>query len=219
MDADRLFNVSKERETAVDRLWDLIAKLDGANSTALSYKTVVKGNDADGTMTEHKKESTRMKARYFAQFYRISLDSMPYKTWNDCCQEAINRLAAVHICHVKMQEFWRDGMLSFVKGKYFVTRTKAKRDLPAFLEAHPIVVTMMKEYGHENVLELSLEMMHTYLHNTIIKSLIMERLEGKETINRTREYKKAKLQLFKEYGLNCLCRITTYCWMLLLGFR
>ena len=75
----------------------------------LSYKTIVKGNDADDTMSEHKKESIRMKARYLAQAYRIALDSMPYKTWNDCCQETINQLAAVHIRYIKMQEFWRGG--------------------------------------------------------------------------------------------------------------
>jgi hypothetical protein len=39
----------------------------------------------------------------------------------------------------------------------------------------------MKEYGRENLSELSIEMMHSYLHDTIIKSLVMERLEGKET--------------------------------------
>jgi hypothetical protein len=75
--------------SVVDRLEDLIALLDNANAMALSYKTIVEGNDADNTMSEYKKESTRMKARYLGQAYWIALDSMPYKTWNDCCQEAI----------------------------------------------------------------------------------------------------------------------------------
>jgi hypothetical protein len=86
----------------VDRLEDLIVLLDNANTTALSYKTIVKGNDADNTISEYKKESTQMKARYLGQAYRIALDSMPYKTWNECCQEAINQLAAVHIRYIKM---------------------------------------------------------------------------------------------------------------------
>jgi hypothetical protein len=60
----------------------------------------------------------------------------------------------------------------------------------------------MKEYGRENLSELSVEMMHTYLHDTIIKSLVMERLDGKETSDRTSEYEVEKLQLLKEYGLN-----------------
>jgi hypothetical protein len=75
----------------------------------------------------------------------------------------------------------------------------------------------MKEYGRENLSELSIEMMHSYLHGTIIKSLVMEHLGGKETSDS--EYEEEKLKLFQEYGLKCLCHNTTYRWMLQLGFR
>jgi len=72
MDAQKLFNVSKEKETVVDRLEDLVAILDDAISTALSYKTIVEGHDPDNTMSEHKKV-IQMKARYLAQAYRIAI--------------------------------------------------------------------------------------------------------------------------------------------------
>jgi alpha-amylase/alpha-mannosidase (GH57 family) len=75
----------------------------------------------------------------------------------------------------------------------------------------------MKEYGRENLSELSIEMMHTYLHDTIIKSLVIERLQGKEQTSDS-EFEEEKLKLFQEYGLNCLCHTTTYRWMLQLGF-
>ena len=39
-----LFNANKDIETAVDRVSDLIAVLDGANETAMSYQTIVEGN-------------------------------------------------------------------------------------------------------------------------------------------------------------------------------
>jgi hypothetical protein len=156
MDADRLINVNKERENAVDRLWNFIAMLDSANSMAVSYKTIVKGHDADDTMSEHKKESIRMKTRYLAQAYQIALDFMPYKTWNDCCQEAINNLATVHICYIKNTKVLRRWNVEFHQRKTFRIKNKGKRDLPAFLEAHPIDVTgVMKEYGRENLSELS----------------------------------------------------------------
>jgi hypothetical protein len=63
MEAQKLFNVLKEKETVVGRLEDLITILDNENSTALSYKTIVEGNDPDNTMSEHKKERIQMKAR------------------------------------------------------------------------------------------------------------------------------------------------------------
>jgi hypothetical protein len=121
-----------------------------------------------------------MKARYLGQANRIvALDSMPYKTWNECCQqEAINQLTAVHIHYIKNARVLERWNIEFRQRKTFCIKNKGKRDLPAFLEAHPIVATVMKEYSHENLSDLSVEMMHTYLHDTIIKSLITEHLEG-----------------------------------------
>jgi hypothetical protein len=216
MDAFMLFNGNKDIETAVDRVSDLIAVLDGANETPTSYKTIVEGNATDDTMSEHQKESIKMKARYLAQAYRIALESMPYKNWHDCCQEAINVLAAVHIRYIRNARVLRRWNEDFRQRKTFSIKTNDKRHLPAFLQAHPIVVTVMKEYGRENLSELSVEMMHTYLHDSILRSLVIERLEGKETSDS--EYENEKLKLLQEYGLKCLDHTTTYRWMLLLGF-
>jgi len=67
----------------------------------------------------------------------------------------------------------------------------------------------MKEYGHENLSELSVEMMHTDFHITVIKSLVIERLQGKETTSDS-EFEEEKLKLLQEYGLSCLDHTTTY---------
>jgi hypothetical protein len=45
-----------------------------------------------------------MRARYLAQAYRIALEEMLLKTWKDCCKEAINRLATVHMHYVKNEK-------------------------------------------------------------------------------------------------------------------
>jgi hypothetical protein len=83
----------------------LITLLDNANLMALSYKTIIDGHVTSNTMSEHKKESIRMKARYLAQAYRIALEEMPLKTWKECCKkEAVNRLATVHIHFVKNEK-------------------------------------------------------------------------------------------------------------------
>ena len=87
MKAQKLFTVSTEKETVVDRLEDLIVISEDANSTALSYKTTVEGHDPDNTMSEHKKTTIQMKARYLAQVYRTAIEEMPFKTWNDFVAE------------------------------------------------------------------------------------------------------------------------------------
>ena len=218
-EAFRLFNASKEKETTIDRLEDLIAVLDNANSTAMSYKTIVDGLDADDTMSEHKKEDIRMKARYLAQAYRIAIEEMPFKTWNDCCREAIDQLATVHINYIKNEKVLQRWNVEFCKKKLFRIKHRGTRDLPAFLDAHPIVVTVMKEYGRENLSDLSIDSMHSYLHNTIIKSLVIERLQGQEATSDSHEFEEEKIKLLREYGLSCLCHTTTYRWMLQLGFQ
>ena len=58
-------------------------------------------------MSEHKKEEIRMKARYLAQAYRIAIEEMPFKMQNDCCRDAIDQLAAVHIkAHYRTFGLW-----------------------------------------------------------------------------------------------------------------
>jgi hypothetical protein len=60
-----LMQTKRERETAVDRLWDLIAVRDGANTMTLSYKTNVEGNDADNAMSEFKKRVNKNESKIF----------------------------------------------------------------------------------------------------------------------------------------------------------
>ena len=115
--------------------------LENANSTALSYKTIVEGHDADDTMSEHKKEGIRMKARYLAQAYRIAIEEMPFKTWNDCCREAINQLATVHIYYIKNEKVLQCWNVEFVKGKDFVSRIGARETyLPSW---RPILLSFL----------------------------------------------------------------------------
>ncbi len=114
-EAFRLFNASKGKETTIDRLEDLITVLENANSTAMCYKMIVKGLDADDTMSEHKKEDIQMKARYLAQAYRIAIEEMPFKTWNDCCRDAIDQVATVLIKNIKNEKILPRWNVEFCK--------------------------------------------------------------------------------------------------------
>ena len=169
--------------------------LKDANSTAVSYKMIVEGLDADKTMSEHQKEDIRMKAGYLAQAYYIAIEKMSFKTWNDCCCDAIDHLATAHIKYIKNEKVLQRWNVDFCKTKTFRIKSRGKRDLPAFLEANPIVDTVMKEYGRQNLPELSIDMMHSYLHNTIVKSIVIERLQGQKPKSES-EFEEEKLNLF-----------------------
>ena len=78
------------------------------------------------------------KARYLAHAYRIAIEEMSFKTWNECCREAINQLANVHIFYIKNEKVLQRWNVEFCQRKRFCVKNRGKRDLPAFLEAHPI---------------------------------------------------------------------------------
>jgi hypothetical protein len=103
----------------------------------------------------------------------------------------------------------------------FHVRTQSKHDLPALLDAFPIIVTVMMEYGRANLADLTIEMMHGYLHETVIKSLVLE--EYAEKNNNTKlsdkEYEVEAKKFLASYGLTCVCFTTVYRWMLKIGFK
>ncbi len=96
--------------------------LKDANSTAVSYKMIVEGLDADKTMSEHQKEDIRMKAGYLAQAYYIAIEKMSFKTWNDCCCDAIDHLATAHIKYIKNEKVLQQWNVEFCKHNHFASR-------------------------------------------------------------------------------------------------
>jgi hypothetical protein len=77
----------------------------------------------------------------------------------------------------------------------------------------------MKEYGRANLADLTIEMMHSYLHDTITKSLVLEENENKNKKLSRKEYEVEAKKFMASYGLTCICNETVYHWMLRIGFK
>ena len=78
----------------------------------------------------------------------------------------------------------------------------------------------MKEYGQANLADLTIEMMHSYLHDTIIKSLVLEENEIKKLKMSGKEYEVEAKKFITNYCLTCICsNETIYHWMLRIGFK
>jgi hypothetical protein len=63
--------------------------------------------------------------------------------------------APIHIRYIKSAKVLERWNGEFHQRKTFSVKNRGKRDLPAFIQAHPIIVTVMKEYGRENLSDLS----------------------------------------------------------------
>jgi hypothetical protein len=219
-DAKLLFNAS-DNETSLDRLDDLIEVLEHVNNLqSVGYKTIVAGHDADDSLSEHKKTEIRNKALYLAYAYKEARNEMPFKTWNACCQDAINSLANVGITYIKSSKVLERWNIEFRGDKKFYPKSRSKHDLPPLLDAFPIIVTVMKEYGRANLANLTVEMMHAYLHDTVIKSLVLEENEEKKKTKLSdKEYEVEAKKFLANYGLTCISNATVYRWMLRIGFK
>jgi hypothetical protein len=146
-DARKLFGAS-DNETSLNRLDDLIEVLEHVNkSPSVGYKSIVAGHDANDSLSEHKKMEIRNKALYLAYAYKEARDEMPFKKWGACCQVAINSLANVGITYTKSPKVVERWNIEFRDDKMFHPKSRSKHDLPPLLDAFPMIVTIMKEYG------------------------------------------------------------------------
>ena len=119
---------------------------------------------------------------------------MPYKNWFQCCQDAIICLSKAginYIGNVKVLQWWN---CEFRVDQKFHPKYHAKHDLPPFLEAHPDVITSMKEYGRKNLSDLLIDLMHMHLHDTVIILLVAERLIASTEDALTEENKDAAMK-------------------------
>jgi hypothetical protein len=218
-DARKLFGAS-DNETSLNRLDDLIEVLEHVNkSPSVGYKSIVAGHDANDSLSEHKKMEIRNKALYLAYAYKEARDEMPFKKWGACCQVAINSLANVGITYTKSPKVVERWNIEFRDDKMFHPKSRSKHDLPPLLDAFPMIVTIMKEYGRANLADLTIEMMHSYLHDTVIKSLVLEENEDENTKLSVEEYEVEAKKFMANYGLTCICNETVYRWMLRIGFK
>jgi hypothetical protein len=89
------------------------------------------------------------------------------KKWGACCQATIDTLVNVGITYSKTSKVMERCNIEFREDKKFYPKSPLKHDLPPFLDAYPVAVTPMKEYGQANLADLTIELMYSYLHDTI----------------------------------------------------
>ena len=72
--------------------------------------------------------------------------------------------------------------------------------------------------AREKLLELSVELICEYLHDTVIPKMVKDASGVEKSVNEELYTDKAK-EILKEYGLTCIDPSTVYRWLQKLGFR
>lgn len=133
----------------------------------------------NGTMSNYKKNDIWMKALYLLCAYKEARLEMPFKTWTQCCRHAIVCMSNASINYISNAEakFCNDGTWSFVWTTCFISNSKPSMICCRFSNLIPVLaVTSMKEYGRENLDDLSIDLMHSHPHDTVLRSIVAERL-------------------------------------------
>jgi len=91
-----------------------------------------------------------------------------------------------------------------------------KHNLPPFLQQNKDIATSIREYGRQNLHELSTELMAEYIHSTVVPKMIHE-AHGVKIGDDT--YDEHLKKLLKQYGLTCISMNTVCNWMNNLGFK
>ena len=81
-------NSDSSSESPQEALKRRISQLQSVHESEDSWRSVVKGGDADNFCTKSKIFEIRQRATFLCYSYQLALANMNQWTWHDCCKEA-----------------------------------------------------------------------------------------------------------------------------------
>jgi hypothetical protein len=217
---------AKVDEVVLGRI-ELLVKV---NQNGSNWLLVVDGGDPNNTFREHDIHIIRQRSLYIAvalrKFIAEVCDGARW-TWKQCLIYSIKALSRIGLKTYKdwktLQHWHRRLALNRKDG--FGKAPPIKNLTPRFFLENPDAQEAFKQYGVQQLKELSVEKMHDYVLNKLVPILItknevdVEALleDGTETapVPVTEEQKKEYL---KQYGVPKLHMSTVSRWMHSLGF-
>lgn len=205
-----------------------------AFTTADGHRKVLSEKWRKAPVSESNRFQIVQRSRYLVAALEIALLKMPDFNWETCCQKAVEQVnaseGAEFIKSGRMVRKWQsdfvgdgctfDGLVDIVGA----TR------MPKFFEDYPEQKTLITKYAMENLNILTMEMMHDFIHKTLLPNLkeqmvselreelnAMESEEGRGEIEERIESITVD-SILKESHLSVLNAETIRRWMHKLGF-
>jgi hypothetical protein len=212
-----------------------IDRLRSAYTTATGYRDVLSEKWKKTPISDQIRFKIAQRSRYLVAALENALWKMPGLTWKECCQNAMEEVNASegvdHITNHRTVENWHT---SFRHDGYtfdaLVDRAHDTR-MPKFLEENPEQKKLIIKYALDNLNQLTVQVVHNYIHNTLLPQMKEERVsELRKTLNEMEnEEEKIAIQeeidsttvrsILEEYNLKVLNEETIRQWMHKLGFK
>ena len=233
-DARRIFapkNVHGSTCLVLQVVFDRIARLDSVNEAHDKWRDVIDGGDENNTCTAADIFAIRQRSMYLSVALKTfvkQVRNLERWTWQKCIEDAIEKMNDIGIeafSDWKQLSRWHRKLV-VSKECTFGKAPEQKDRMPLFFTENPDAMEAFKRYGVQQLKSLSVEVMHSYVHETLIPRLIDNAAQG-TVLNDENEgdlekpaeiAPEMKSAFLKRYGLTKLTIQTVARWMHVVGF-
>ena len=118
----------------------------------------------------------RQKSLFLCRAYEVALDKMPFATWNDCCQQAINELSVYGFTLATSSRTIATWNLSFRKSAMFphpnpLVASGIAVESPIFT-TFPEAKGKLVDFARENLDTLSVDSLHAFVTDDLLPFVI-----------------------------------------------
>lgn len=206
-----------------------------AYTTADGYRKVLSERWKKTPVSDHLRFQIAQRSRYLVAALENALLKMPELSWDECCQKSIEQVNASEgvnfITSSRTVRNWHTNFRSDSCTFDGLINKAHKMRMPKFLEENPEQKTLIVKYALDNLNKLTMQLMHEYIHNTLLPDMkeklvseLRETLDGMEDGEDKRELEEqiglvTVDSILKENHLTVLNEETVRQWMHKLGFK
>lgn len=214
------------RQVVVDR----IDTLEKCNKIGSFWRFLIDGQDPDNMCSEYDIFLIRQRSLYLAHALRKFVDEVKSGsrwTWQQSIEHSISAMAEIGLTTYTswrpLQRWHR--VLAYSIANTFCKAPEPKDRLPPFFRENPDAMEAFKQYGVDNLKDLSVEKMHNYVHDVLIPTM-RSRLENgfandndDTVLDVPATTPETVLEYLQVYRLSKVSMSTIVRWMQAVGFR
>jgi hypothetical protein len=193
---------------------DRIRVLKSVQQEVDGWKKIVYTHDVHDACSQSDVFVLRQKSLFLCRAYEVALDKMPFVTWNDCCQQAIEELAVFGFTLATNSRTIATWNQSFRKSSMFphpnpIVASGLSVENPVFADC-PEAKTKLIAYARDNIAHLSVDSLHTYVVDVLIPFIVSTTAEE--------DYDTPSKRMIRRWQIKPPSPVTSWRWLRSCGF-
>ena len=181
-DGEGTFDRVNVEQTMANR----IRVLKSVQQEADGWKKVVYTHDVHDACSHTDVFILRQKSLFICRAYELALDKLPFTTWNDCCQQAIDELSVFGFNLATNSRTVANWNQSFRKHALFphpnpLVASGIKVESPGFV-CFPEAKSKLTAFARENLATLSVDTLHAFVNDELIPFLLSRQVDDDDDV-------------------------------------